>query len=147
MELSQEEMESMLTAFKKMGFQPKVESPKDLKTWIEGISQKEHPVKQEEEYGGQTSASHRDVTYQHFPKLPFFSGESGKDTDYDHWIYEVECLIATKTHSHDVILQAIRKSLKGEAAIISMKLGPHADFQELLSLLFSTGQMMYGLFT
>ncbi|XP_048245966.1 uncharacterized protein LOC125377226 [Haliotis rufescens] len=66
-----------------------------------------------------------------------FSGEPGKDSEYDLWRYEVDCLIEAKTHSNEVILQAIRKSLKGEAALSAMKLGHKASITDILSKLKS----------
>ncbi|XP_071118240.1 uncharacterized protein [Haliotis cracherodii] len=80
---------------------------------------------------------HTKVAYRHFPQLPVFSGTAGKDADYDVWRYEVNCLIESKTHDNSVILQAIRQPLKGEAALIVMKLGHHASIVDILSKLKS----------
>ncbi|XP_071085156.1 uncharacterized protein [Haliotis cracherodii] len=138
MELSKEELGNMVKLFRKMGMTPKDDTPEDLKHWIHGMSQEEGiAIKMEDSSDTskpQTSHSHpTSVSYQHFPRLPFFSGEHGKDTEYDLWRYEVDCLMESKTYSPEVILQALRKSLKGEAALVSMKLGHKATIAELLS--------------
>ncbi|XP_067664260.1 uncharacterized protein [Haliotis asinina] len=142
MELSKEELGNMVQLFKKMGMHPKDDTPEDLKAWMHGMSQQEGISIKVEDPGTTSppSTSHSNptsVSYQHFPRLPLFSGEHGKDTEYDLWRYEVDCLLESKTYSTDVVLQAIRKSLKGEAALVSMKLGHKATTAELLSKLWS----------
>ncbi|XP_076467233.1 uncharacterized protein LOC143298299 [Babylonia areolata] len=63
-----------------------------------------------------------------------FSGVSAKETDttYDLWRYEVECLKA-EDHKEHVVLEAVRRSLWGEAARVAMRLGTTASLSELLS--------------
>ncbi len=56
------------------------------------------------------------------PKISFFSG-GPKETEYDIWRYEVLGLVADHLCSEEQILQAIRRSVKGEAARILMRMG------------------------
>ncbi|XP_048237393.1 uncharacterized protein LOC125372725 [Haliotis rufescens] len=150
MEFSKEEMEKMIVAFEKAGLKPKADTVEGFKDWITSVSEQEVIIKQEVDLG--VSASVDDVAptssttqqksvsthaYHSFPKLTVFSGEPGKDSEYDLWRYEVDCLIEAKTHSNEVILQAIRKSLKGEAALSAMKLGHKASITDILSKLKS----------
>ena len=65
------------------------------------------------------------------PRLPIFSGED-KDSPYDLWQFEVECLIADKRPECD-IRAAIRRSLKGQACRTMMTLGTDATVKQILS--------------
>jgi len=143
MDLTKEEVDSMVLAFRKMGFEPKADSTTDLKAWIQAISQQDTTsLKTESKDDHQPTAKATDKTsmgvmYHQFPRLPFFSGEPGKDSEYDLWKYEVDCLLESGVHGQDTILQAIRKSLKGEAALVAMKLGSQASTASLLTKLKS----------
>ena len=140
MEFSEQELENMARLFTKMGMSPKSENPEDFKEWLLQTSEQWEPeVKKEDSFDKNlpTFVGPTSVAYQPFPKLPFFSGEQGRDAEYDIWRYEVDCLLDSKTHSYEQCLQAIRKSLKGEAAMIAMKLGYKASVPELLSKLKS----------
>lgn len=75
-----------------------------------------------------------DNSYKVPLRISFFSGEE-KDS-YDLWKYEVICLMK-ESHSEQSILQAIRRSVKGEAAKVIMRLGVGANVQEILSKLDS----------
>lgn len=80
------------------------------------------------------STSQSDSNYKAPLRISFFSGEE-KDS-YDLWKYEVICLMK-ESHSEQSILQAIRRSVKGEAAKVIMRLGVGANVQEILSKLDS----------
>ncbi|XP_046570529.1 uncharacterized protein LOC124278800 [Haliotis rubra] len=138
MELNQEELKNMLTIFEKMGMAPKIDSTSDFKTWLSDMSKQEGSFQGPDVKPPPPLASAKEeqtptASFHYFPKIPFFSGEVGKDTPYDLWRFEVDCLLQSKTYPHDVILQAIRKSLKGEAALIAMKLGRNATVEILLT--------------
>lgn len=76
-----------------------------------------------------------------FYKIPIFSGDDGKgEASFDLWKYEVQCLIDTGK-SQDIIGQSIRRSLKGTAAKVAMRLGAHATPAQLIAKLRS----LYGI--
>ena len=114
---SQEETDQMIKAFKEMGVKPDLEDTESFKHWLQNFGDSE---------SDKGSAS---VLYS--PKISIFSGDT-KDTSFDLWKYEVSCLLSEKTYSRDAIKQALRKSLKGEAAKIAMRMGPSATLEELL---------------
>ncbi|XP_046342221.2 uncharacterized protein LOC124123024 [Haliotis rufescens] len=121
-----------------MGMAPKIDNTDDFKTWLKDTSKQEGLIIGPDVKPALPSASVKEgqnstASFHYFPRIPFFSGETGKDTPYDLWRFEVDCLLQSKTHSHDVILQAMRKSLKGEADLIAMKLGRNATVDNLLS--------------
>ena len=66
-----------------------------------------------------------------FPRLPIFSGDT-KDTSFDLWRYEVECLRCEQTRETDIQV-AIRRSLKGQASRTLMSLGVGASVEEILT--------------
>ncbi|ESP02736.1 hypothetical protein LOTGIDRAFT_171806 [Lottia gigantea] len=72
------------------------------------------------------------------PKLSIFYGESGKgEVSYDLWKYEADCLISEHVYPDHIILLAIRRSLKGEAGKVIMRLGTKATIKEILAKLKS----------
>ena len=59
------------------------------------------------------------------PQLPFFSGEEQKgDVSFEVWKFELNCLIV---YPDSLILQAIRKSLRGKSRDILLTLGESAS--------------------
>lgn len=70
------------------------------------------------------------------PKLPQFSGIDGKgEASFDVWRFEVMCLQKEKIYPDAHILQAIRRSLKGEARDILLTVGDAASSAEILEKL------------
>ena len=58
------------------------------------------------------------------PRLSTFSGESGKgDVSFDQWKLEVKGLIKDLLYSPSVIVQSVRRSLRGTAADVLRTLG------------------------
>ena len=86
-------------------------------------------VKQEPGTGPATTSK---LMTHHIPKISCFSGDGSKqDTSYDLWRYEVDCLIKEK-YSEEAIAQAIRRSLRGDAGKVAMRLGPEAKVDDIL---------------
>lgn len=68
------------------------------------------------------------------PRLPHFRGglaSSGDHAAYDVWRFDLECILQEQ-HSDSDVSDAIRQSLKGEAAKVAMRLGPHASTADLI---------------
>lgn len=70
-------------------------------------------------------------------RINTFSGDpdSKGDTTFDLWRFEVKCLIQDEVYPREVIRQAVRKSLKGDAGRVVMRLGPEADLEQILGKL------------
>ncbi|XP_069125490.1 zinc finger CCHC domain-containing protein 12-like [Argopecten irradians] len=69
------------------------------------------------------------------PKISTFSGDESPqrgETTYEGWRYEVRCLASDSTLSEELILQAIRKSLRGIARQTLIPLGLRATLSEIL---------------
>lgn len=66
------------------------------------------------------------------PRLPFFSGD-GKDCFYLQWKFEVSCLASSGTYPAAVLLQAIRRSVRGKAGEVLVNLGADATVSQIIS--------------
>jgi hypothetical protein len=65
-----------------------------------------------------------------------FSGEvKGDQVSYEVWKYEVGTLMGDRIHSKEAVSIAARKSLRGEAANVAMRLGVRASLEDLLKKL------------
>lgn len=64
-------------------------------------------------------------------KRVLFSGDIKSESLFDQWRYEVECL-QTDGYSENVICLAIRRSLRGPAGRVLMRLGPNATVDEIM---------------
>lgn len=164
-EFTEDEAKLLLDSFRRLKLKPHADTPEDLASWLKSYaaSNVEGEVKEEidreesknvegevkedrdrkESKKVQPKASDLAVAI-HPPRLSVFTGEKpvGKgDTNYEMWRYEVKCLLSEKIHSVESIFQAVRRSLRGEAGMIAMRLGPAANLEELLQKLHS----VYGI--
>ena len=136
--LSSDEVKMMVTALKEMKVKPDLESPAAFKDWMVKYVT-EMNVKTESHDGGdgtdsQNSASghSENVKSVFIPKISTFSGDGSKqDTSYDLWKYQVECLLKDK-YSESVVAQSVRRSLRGEAGKVAMRLGSEANIKQIL---------------
>lgn len=141
--MEQAKIDKLVEAFKAMGAVPDVDSPETLETWmtdyVKSKSKREGEVKVEENDGDKESETETASTavgrvYPQTPRLSTFSGDSTAkgDISFNLWRYEVVCLQKDAIHSKDVILQAVRKSLRGGGGRIAMRLGTSADLDTIL---------------
>ncbi len=160
--LTTDEQKRLLATLATMGIQPEDGDPDAIRTWMleyldnsGGLPQPKEEVKEEDvdkgeggdkEKGKETKTKlEQDMAAMaavarsiNTPlRLPTFSGEEGVkgETTFDLWKYEVECLLKEDQYSEDAIRQAIRKSVKGEAARIVKRQGTEATMHQLLDQL------------
>lgn len=119
-----DELRTLGEAFKSLGVKPKADSPEDLEGWMkEYVEQK----------GPKTPSVH---VHAQLPRIVVFSGEpKGDQVSFDVWKYDVKCLINEGLHKGPEIYQAARKSLRGEASRIAMRLGSKASIRDLIDKL------------
>jgi hypothetical protein len=81
--------------------------------------------------------------YHQSLKLCTFSGDvPGKgDTTFDLWHHNVSCLLAEGLHPESAILEAVRRSLKGDAAKIVKRQGTGMSVTQILNKL----EAVYGI--
>lgn len=71
------------------------------------------------------------------PKLPYFSGDQPPlkgDETFDVWRFETRCLMSENLPEH-IVLQVIRRSLRGTARRTLVSLGEHASCAHILDKL------------
>ncbi|XP_055954536.1 uncharacterized protein LOC130013600 [Patella vulgata] len=137
--MSEEEVVVLGNTLRKLGLFPKRigKTEDDVAEWMEDVlkSKGKWPVKSDDETESSTKSR---PPVNPMPKLSMFYGEPGKgEVSYDLWRYEVDCLISEGVYDNHVILLAIRRSLKGEAGKVIMRLGPHVDVKTVLAKLHS----------
>jgi hypothetical protein len=133
----------LLQAIKAMGIKPKTDTPQDFER-----SMKEY-FRQKEEFDDKKQHSLtlppdvrpkekiQPAPYQP-PKINIFTGSGNKsESTYELWRYDIECLLGDKSIYKDTIHTAIRRSLRGQAGAVVMRLGPEASIEELLHKLDS----------
>ena len=97
------------------GFKPKIETS-------HGTSHTEHETT--------VIRSHSQV-----PKVPFFSGDEQPqkgDVTYEEWRFEIRCLVSDDEITNNMLIQSIRRSLKGTARKMLIPLGEKATVAEIL---------------
>ena len=137
-DLSYEEAVKLVEAFNKLKVKPKADTPEDLELWLKeygkGDTAKADPkvdVKKEPSPDDKTKTTISSTVHQ--PRISIFFGDTGKgEVSYAQWVYEVKCLMLEKVHKQEVIKQAIRNSLRGEAANLLRRLGYGATIPDIL---------------
>jgi len=77
------------------------------------------------------------------PRISLFFGEEGKgEVAYQTWAYEVKCLKAEGTYTNEVLLQSIRRSLRGNAADQLRYIGIKPTIDSILDSFSSTYGMV-----
>ena len=72
----------------------------------------------------------------HVPRISTFSCVNTKtDVSFQEWRFEVRCLLKDRTMSRDLLLQGVRKSLKGEPGKLCMHLGEGAMLEDIMKKL------------
>jgi hypothetical protein len=146
----------LLEAFKALGVKPKTDSKEDLEQWMQSYvatnregdlqSGRESVQVKTETVNADLKQQDQAVLYKPPPRLSIFSGAPGKrdsECGIDLWLYEVRCL-KQQGYTESSILEAIRRSLKGEAARTAMRMGPMASLKELLDKLESVFGAVQG---
>ena len=68
------------------------------------------------------------------PRLPTFSGSHSTkgETSYNQWRYDVLCLVEDNVWPGEVILQSVRRSVRGIAAEVLVNLGRNTDVDQVI---------------
>lgn len=134
-DLTQEEIAKLVEAFNKLKVKPKADTPEDLELWLKGFG-KETEVKVEPGVVKGSTLEEKiktSVSTVHQPRISLFYGDNSKgEATYAQWVYEVKCLLLEKVHKPEVIAQAIRNSLRGEASNLLRRLGYGANISDIL---------------
>lgn len=137
--MSKEEIEQLIKTLSAMKIKPKADTPADLLGWMSKLVDvgketgaiPKTPIKTEP-FSPSFFKETTDATtsYKQPVRIALFSGGTS-DSAYELWRYEVTCL-RKEGYSKETILNAIRRSLKGEPATVMMRLGPVDSIDEIL---------------
>lgn len=131
-ELTEEEGKKLVEAFNKLKLKPKFDTKEDLETWL--TSYATSSIKSDP--GGtppKKPEPTEKVIVPNQPRISLFYGDNVKgEVSYPQWVYEIKCLMLEKTHKHEVILQAVRRSVRGEAANLVRRLGLGVTIVQIL---------------
>lgn len=127
-----EEEEHLLESFRALGVKPKADTKEELKRWLEAYAAAAGGTAAPTVTPPETKITVSSQT----PRISIFYGDVDTLTKgevvYDQWKYEVISLVKSKTYKEDVVLQAVRRSLKGEALRILMRLGTDPSVDHIL---------------
>ena len=140
-ELSDAETAQLKELFKTLGVKPKTASPEDLRQWMRYFLAAQDgnlvqangppPPASPQPQAGNPAVTQTIVSQN--PRISSFSGiVKGDQVSYEVWKYEVNSLKEEAIHSIETITIAARKSLRGEAAKVAMRLGVQASLDDLL---------------
>lgn len=124
---TEEQLTALGRAVAQMGAKPEF-SAVELERWVREMGAQSSG-------GGDSEVKPRIVTIpaaSPFPRLPIFNGDKGECT-FLQWKNEVAGLI--KEESSSVVLQAMRRSLRGQAAEVLLHLGEDPTVKTLLGKL------------
>ncbi|VDI84136.1 Hypothetical predicted protein [Mytilus galloprovincialis] len=143
------EMMKTFEMFEKMGAKPKADTPEDLKNWMMEYLTSQGALKEQKPEPAPNLQPHSLVAppkpvnvtkmmMNHPPKITWFSGTEPKagDTTYELWRHEVQCLLK-QNYEQDAILNAVRRSLRGEAGLVAMRLELNATVKVIIQKLDS----------
>ena len=139
MAMSEGELQKLGAVFAELGIEGDMKSEDDFKQWIlshKSVKQEDPtPVDKDEDDDtkGDGNKEMKQGGFEHRPKVTNFWGHSNKDSvPFEVWKFEVECLIQDKKYREDTKTEAVRKSLKGEAAKLAMRLGHRATVEDII---------------
>lgn len=130
-----EEEKKLIASLRELGLKPKADTKEDLQQWLEEYSASA--------FGSVTATvpETKITVNSQTPRISIFYGDVDTLTKgevvYDQWKYEVLSLLRTRLHKEDVLLQAIRRSLKGEALKVLTRLRTDTSIREILDKLDS----------
>lgn len=136
MDFTQEEKDQLATVFGELGVKPKADTKEDLVQWMNSFvdTQREGGAPQLKKEDQKPTVTNT-VVKENTPRIPIFSGAAPTKAEhvaFEVWQYEVNCLVRGKRYSEEVILQAMRQSLRGEASKVAVRLGEEVTVDQLL---------------
>ena len=123
--------DSFVDTLKDMGLVPTADLKEELESWMNENVETGVMVPSVKVERSKVTADKAESLHTHPPRLSIFSGSGNKgETTFDVWQYGVICLLQDKTQPKEILLQAIRRFLKGDTGRVVMGLGPRADIEK-----------------
>ena len=131
-----EEEERMIKSFRELGIKPKADTKEELGNWLRYYNIESVPPWSEDRMERHKAARLPSATSHTIPKISIFYGDTTTlkkgEVVYDQWRYEVEGLSSSENFDEDMLLQAVRRSVKGEASRVLMRLGADTKLEHIL---------------
>ena len=138
MAISQNDLEKFNSLFEELGIE-QMDTEEDLRTWLrthKEVKQETEEDEEEEEQEDDEDKEVKTVVEHHYkPKISNFGGTTKDCISFDVWKYEVQCYLQDKAVKKAELLDAVRRSVKGDAAKAVMRLGPKAELDDILQKL------------
>ena len=129
----------LLGQFRLLGVTPKGESPEQIQDWmVDYLKQigKLPDLSPKVETDVQTHNPTTIHVTTRVPNITVFSGNTtAKNENFDTWKYEVNCLQLGDQYPLKVVAEAVRRSLKGEAANVVKRLGITVSIPDIVQKL------------
>ena len=128
------EGEQLVEVLNRLKIKPKFDTAEELQNWLSAYGA-DPSVKTEP---GEPVTTTVTAEIPHRPRISLFFGDNVKrEATYAHWVYEVKCLLIEKSHSPQVLAEAVRNSLRSEAKNLITRLSYYPAIPEILEKLES----------
>lgn len=128
-DLTKEEGEQLVEVLNRLKIKPKFDTAEELQNWLTSYGA-DPSVKTEP---GEPVTTTVTAKIPHRPRISLFFGDNVKgEATYAQWVYEVKCLLIEKAHGPQVLAEAVRNSLRGEAKNLVRRLGYCPAIPEIL---------------
>lgn len=131
MEFNEEEKAQLIQRFVELGVKPKADTKEEFQNWMASIVAQGVAAPEGEAKPIIQTVSSK----EHIPRIPIFTGATptkSEHVSFDVWQYEIKCLIKSKRYSNEIILQALRNSLRGEASKVVVRLGEESTVDQIV---------------
>ena len=127
----------VLKTLRELKLKPKADSKEELDLWMRDYVMSGMKPPREASMSNPIPVDIPTVNMaQPFPKISIFYGDTTVlkkgEVIYDQWKYEVRGLMTSGKFSEEMILQAMRRSVKGEASRVLMRLGGDVTYEEVM---------------
>ncbi len=133
---SDDEAKHILGQFRLLGVTPKGDSPEQLHDWMVDYLKQVGKLSEEKPEVVPDTQTHNQTAVHvstRVPSISIFSGSStAKNENLEIWKYEVECLLSGHQYPVEAVAEAVRRSLKGEAASLVKRLGITASIPGII---------------
>lgn len=120
-----EDEKKLLQSFRTLKIKPKADTPEDLQQWLTGMRREVKPE----------IVTTQTIALPTNRRLSIFYGDISSlvrgEALYDQWRYEVTSLQADSYKEQDII-EAIRRSVRGDASRVLMRLGTGIKVEDIL---------------
>ena len=112
--------------------EPKFDTKEDLEKWMQSYvaSMADTKPSAEVEVKDKSSTLQKEM----IQRVPIFSGQTKSDhIPFSVWFYEMQCPVKERHYSEAAILNAARRSLRGDTSKVAVRLGTEVTLSQLMN--------------